>query len=188
MALGAEVTHHRFTVDDYHRMIDAGILTTNDRVELIRGEIVEMAPIGPRHAGCVSALTYWLITAAGDRAQLRPQLPVTLPPESEPEPDIVLVCSRADFYRSAHPEAEDVLLVVEVSESSLRYDRRVTVPLYAEQGIREVWIVDLGGAAIEVYREPTAAGFRIVEHLTRGSSISPSALPDIVLSVDDILG
>jgi Uma2 family endonuclease len=188
MALEAGIARHRFTVDDYHRMIDAGLLTKNHRVELIRGEIVEMAPQGSRHAGCVSALNRWLILAAGERALVRPKLPLTLPPDSEPEPDLVMVRRRLDFYRSAHPEAGDVFLVVEVAESGLRFDRSVKVPLYAEQGIGDVWIIDIDGEVIEVYREPTPAGYRRVDRLDRGASIAPDALPDIVLSVSDILG
>src|SRR5438128_7324468 len=154
MAVDVEITRRRFTVDEYHRMLDARILTENDRVELVRGEIVQMAPIGSRHAGCVAALNQWFVTALRGRAILWPQNPITLPPDSEPQPDIVLVRPRADFYRSQHPGVDDVLLVVEVADTTYRYDRRVKLPLYAERGIREVWIVNLEGDALEVHRTP----------------------------------
>jgi Uma2 family endonuclease len=188
MALGAEIERRLFTVDDYHRMVDAGILDENDRVELIRGEIVRMAPIGSRHAGCVAALNQWLVTALVGRAILWPQNPVTLPPYSEPEPDIMLVAPRDDFYRSGHPRAHNVLLLVEVADTTIRYDRRVKVPLYAEESIREVWIVDLAGEAIHVYRDPHEGTYRHVERLGRDASIAPEAFPDVALSVASILG
>jgi Uma2 family endonuclease len=188
MALGTDIERRLFTVDEYHRMVDAGILDENDRVELIRGEIVRMAPIGSRHAGCVAALNQWLVTALVGRAILWPQNPVTLPPYSEPQPDIMLVEPRTDFYRTGHPCALDVLLLVEVADTTIRYDRRVKVPLYAEESIREVWIVDLAGEAIHVYRDPHEGSYRHVERLGREASVAPDAFPDLVLSVSAILG
>ncbi|HAM55228.1 MAG: hypothetical protein A2W08_08125 [Candidatus Rokubacteria bacterium RBG_16_73_20] len=188
MVVEVEIARRRFTVDEYHRMGQAGILSEDDRVELIRGEIVQMAPIGPRHAGCVAALNHVLVRAAGDRAILWPQNPVTLPPDSEPQPDIVLVRPRADFYRSAHPQAADVLLLVEVADTTLRYDRRVKLPLYAAEGIRETWIVNLAEECVEVYREPAPGGYRRTERFGRGAPVAPEAFPDIRLGVTDILG
>jgi Uma2 family endonuclease len=119
---------------------------------------------------------------------LWPQNPVTLPPYSEPQPDIVLLAPRDDFYRHGHPRSEDVLLLVEVADTTIRYDRRVKPPLYAEERIREVWIVDLAGDAVEVCRDPTPTGYREVQRLGRGATVSPEAFPDLALSVTDILG
>jgi Uma2 family endonuclease len=188
MALDVEIARRRFTVDEYHRMGEAGILTEQDRVELIRGEVVQMSLIGSRHAGCVAALTHTLVTALGSRAILWPQNPVTLPPDSEPQPDIVLLRPRPDFYRASHPRAIDVLLMIEVADTTLRYDRRVKLPLYAEEGIAEVWIVNLQEECIEIYRGPTREGYRRAERHERGHIVSPEAFSDLVLPVDTILG
>jgi Uma2 family endonuclease len=188
MALGVEIERRLFTVDEYHRMVDAGILNENDRVELIRGEIVRMAPIGSRHAGCVAALTQWLVTSLAGRAVIWPQNPVTLPPYSEPQPDIMLLVPRADFYRGGHPRSDDVLLLIEVADTTIRYDRRVKLPLYAEEGIREVWIVDLADDAVHVHRRPAGGGYQQVERLGGDASVAPEAFPDVVLSVAHILG
>lgn len=154
------VTRRRFTLDEYHRMVDAGILHEDDRVELIRGEIVQMGPIGPPHAAGVAALNRLLVQRVGDRGLVWPQNPVVILPDSEPQPDIVLLRPRADGYRRGHPQPEDILLLVEIADTSLRYDRTVKLHLYAAGGIREVWIVDLGGGVIEVYREPEGERYR----------------------------
>jgi len=168
-------------------MADAGILHEDDRVELIEGEIVLMTPIGRRHAACVAELTRLLVPAVGNRALLWPQNPITLPNESEPQPDIVLLRPRADRYRQDDARPEDVLLLVEVADTSQRYDRTVKLPLYGAAGIPEVWIVDLAGEVIEVYRRPTPSDYSQVEQVGRGGVVAPVAFPDIVLPVDTIL-
>jgi Uma2 family endonuclease len=119
---------------------------------------------------------------------LWPQNPVTLPPYSEPQPDIVLLAPRDDFYRHGHPRSEDVLLLVEVADTTIRYDRRVKPPLYAEERIREVWIVDLAGDAVEIHREPRGGVFARTERLTRSATVAPLAFPDVSLAVAEILG
>jgi len=187
MAIQAEVRRRRFTREEYHRMANAGILHEDDRVELIEGDIVLMTPIGRRHAACVAELNRLLVPAVGQRALLWPQNPITLPNESEPQPDIVLLRPRADRYLQDDAHPEDVLLLVEVADTSQRYDRMVKLPLYGAAGVPEVWIVDLPGEVIEVYRRPTPSGYAHVEHVGRAGVVTPAAFPDIVLSVEAIL-
>jgi len=184
----ATVVRHRFSVEDYHRMAQAGILGEDDRVELIDGEIVDMAPIGPRHAGTVKRLADLLSGALRGRAILSVQDPVRLGERSEPQPDVALLRPRADYYASGHPTAADVLLVVEVAETSADYDRQVKVPLYARHGVAEAWLVDLAAGAVEVYRGPGAGSYGEVRTLGRGETLSPLAFPELTLTVDEILG
>lgn len=174
-----------FTVEEYHRMGQAGILSEDERVELIEGEIVEMAPIGSRHQACVDRTNRWFSQRVGERALVRVQGPIRLEERSEPQPDLALLRPRPDFYAEAHPGPEDVFLVVEVAETSPDVDREVKVPLYARAGVPEVWLVDLGGECIEIYRNPTARGYQEVR---RGERLAPHALADLDLAVADVLG
>jgi Uma2 family endonuclease len=183
-----EVKRRRFTVDEYHRMLEAGILREGERIELIRGELVQKMGIGPSHVGCVSFLIERLVLRLVGRALLSPGGPIVILPDSEPEPDITLLKPRADFYRRAHPRPEDVLLVIEVADSSRRFDRNVKRPLYAEAAIAEYWIVDLVDELVEVHLRPEGGASRHVERIGRGRSVSPQAFPDVVLAVDEILG
>ncbi len=182
------ITRRRFTVDEYHRMAEAGILHEDDRIELIRGEIVQMSPIDPPHSSSVAALVDLFVRRLAGRAIVWPQNPIVIVPDSEPQPDVVLLRHRSDFYRVAHPGSGDVLLLVEIADSSLRYDRRVKLPLYAESGVAEVWIMDVEGKAVEVYRSPGPDGYRDVRRVSRGTSFAPEAFPDVLLTIADILG
>lgn len=182
------LTPWRFTVHDYHRMGEAGILSEDDRVELIRGEILCMSPIGGRHAGCIIYLQREFTLQVGDRAAVSVQNPVRLTPHSEPEPDIVLLRPRQDSYRRELPRPEDVLLIVEVADSSLMYDRRVKLPLYASAEIPEVWIANLKDECFETFAEPGRRDYRRRDVLSRGSVLSPLALPEIRIAVDGALG
>jgi Uma2 family endonuclease len=182
------MTRRRFTVDEYHRMSESGILRVGDRLELLRGEIVHMSPIGPRHAACVALLSETLVARLSGRAIVWPQNPVAILPDSEPQPDLALLRLRHDRYRTALPSPGDVLLVIEVADSMLRYDREVKLPLYAESGVPEVWIVDLEHDRIEVRRGPAPDGYRATRQVSRGDSLAPEAFPDIELSVSDLLG
>jgi Uma2 family endonuclease len=188
MATDIELVRRRFTLDEYHRMAATGVLNEDDRVELIRGEIVQMTPIGRDHASCVARLTHLVLGRLHGRVVLWPQNPLMILPDSEPQPDIILLVWRDDFYRHALPGPSDVALLVEVADTSLRYDRRVKGLLYAEAGVREYWIVDLAGDALDVYREPGAGGFERAERLARGATLAPLAFPDVSLAVADILG
>jgi Uma2 family endonuclease len=177
-----------FTVDEYHRMADFGILGEDDRVELIEGEILVMSPIGTRHAACVDRLTRLLVQGARERAIVRVQNPVQLGERSEPQPDVALLKASPDFYAARHPGPRDVILIVEVADASVVYDREVKVPLYARAGLPEVWLVDLAGEAVDVHRLPSERGYRDVRRLSRGQSLAVQGLPGLALQVDQILG
>ena len=180
------VTRWRFTVHDYHRMGEAGILHEDDRVELIEGEIVEMAAIGTRHFSCVNRLNRLLVMSVGDQAVVSVQNPVRLNEHTEPQPDVTVI--RPRDYRESLPEPEDVLLLIEVSDTTLAYDRGVKLPLYASAGIGEVWIVNLPAETIERYTEPSSNGYRRVEQARRGQTLAPTALPGLTPTVDEVLG
>jgi len=179
---------YRFTVDQYHRIAEAGIFDADCRVELVDGVIFEMTPVDPWHAGVVNWLTYRFVTVLGDRAVVHVQNPVGLDPRSEPQPDVMLLNPRADFYRTAHPEPEHTFLLVEVANTSLRHDRRRKLPVYARTGVAEVWIVNRRADAVEVFRVPSSKGYQQHEVIGRGGHVAPSAFPDCRLLVDDILG
>ena len=183
----ATIARRRFSVEDYHRMLQAGILSEDDRVELIDGEIVEMAPIGPRHASQVDFLARLLWQRVGGRAIVRVQNPIRLGEQSEPHPDLCLLRPRRDYYRRFHPTAVDVLLVIEVAEATAEYDRQVKVPLYGRHGVAELWLVDLEAQRVEVYRRPRAEGYEEVRSLGRGETVSPLSFPDLTLGVDELL-
>jgi Uma2 family endonuclease len=177
-----------FTVDEYMRMIDAGILREGERVELIEGEILQMAAMGSKHIGCLVWHVRWWSTNVAGRALLTVQTPLVLGPNNEPEPDVLLMRPRDDLYRNAKPGAEDALLVIEIADTSLRYDREVKQQLYAGAGIREFWIVDLLHLQVLVHREPQGELYNSVQTFKPGSEITPLAFPDLSVPVDGILG
>jgi Uma2 family endonuclease len=182
--MSVDVVRRRFTVDEYQHMAEAGILTKRDRVELLDGEIVEMTPSGIRHGAAVSALIRLFVTGLGERAVVWPQLTIRLSPRSAPEPDVAIARRRS--YRSAYPTAEDVLLLIEVADTSLRRDRDLKLPLYAEAGIREYWIVDVSRDEVKAYTNPSGSGYASVQTFRRGESVSPSVFPDLRIAVDEI--
>lgn len=183
------LTRRRFTVEEYHRMGEAGILPEDNRLELITGDIVVREPIGAYHAGTVARLNRLWTSRVGDRAIVNVQNPVQFPREdSELQPDVVLLRPREDFYTTAHPQAADVLLLIEVADITLRLDRRVKIPLYARVRIREVWLVDLTTARLEVYREPHGDRYGNVRVLMRGERVSPEAFPDLSLDLAELVG
>jgi Uma2 family endonuclease len=175
------------TVDEYHRMADAGILTENDRVELIDGEIVEKVTIGPRHLACVDRATQAFVTGAAWRAIVRVQGSFRLSFLSEPEPDVTLLRARPDYYVKALPTPADVLLVVEIADSWLAFDRDRKRPLYAEAGVAEFWLVDLNTNIVLRHRDPEGRAYRTVERHTRGETIAPVLLPECRIPVDVLL-
>jgi Uma2 family endonuclease len=183
-----ETSRKRFTVDDYYRMADAGILAPGERVELIDGEIIQMSPIGTRHLGCVNATNAVFFDAFKERAVVSGQNPVQLSDFTEPQPDIVLLKPRKDFYRGKHPEAADALLVVEVSDTTLGYDRDLKLTYYAAAGIPEVWIEDLNSDRILVFRNPAEGVYQVRLALSRGELISVQAFPDTTFTVSDFIG
>ncbi|MDP9476018.1 MAG: Uma2 family endonuclease [Actinomycetota bacterium] len=181
-----ELKRRRFTVHEYHRMGEIGILREDDRVELIEGEIVEMAARGTGHFACVNGLTRLLVRAVGDEAVVSVQNPVRLSEHTEPRPDLAII--RPRDYRLSLPSPEDVLLLIEVSDTTLPYDRNVKLPLYARAGIGEVWVVNLRGGVIERHTGSSAEGYRSLQRARRGEKIESIALPDLALTVDDVLG
>jgi Uma2 family endonuclease len=176
-----------FTVDEYYRMAKAGILAEDDRVELIEGEIIEIAPIGPRHASVVDKLAGLLMRAISPtQAVVRVQGPVRLNDRSEPVPDLAVLQPKS--YAEHHPLPPDVMLLVEVADSSLLSDQRVKVPLYAENSIAEVWIVNLVNQTVEVHSQLSEDGEYASQTIaSRGERVSPSTFPSLFLAVDDIL-
>jgi len=179
----------RFTVDEYERMVHAGVFASDDRVELIEGEILEMTPIGIPHASIVDRLNMLMARRLGDRTIVRVQGPVgfvTL--HSRPQPDLALLRPRKDYYATRVPSARDIFLLVEVMDTSVEYDRRRKAPLYARAGVRELWLVDIPAGVVDVQREPGAGGYRDGRTLRRDERLTPLAFPDVTLAVDDILG
>lgn len=184
----AEPLRRLFTRDEYYAMAEAGILKPEDRVELIEGEIYRMAPIGNAHAKCVNRLVdSFAPLIAARRAALSPQNPVALTDLSEPEPDVVLLRRDAGLYAESHPAPEDVLLLIEVADSSAGFDRGTKIPLYALCGIPEAWLVDLAAGVLEVYREPARDGYRSLQRLRRGDRVAPLAFPDFQIPVEAVL-
>ena len=176
-----------FSISDYHKMAEAGILSEGDRVELIEGEIVRMNPIGSRHAACVRRIDA-LFNREDLDAIVSVQSPVLLPDLSEPEPDVALLRPRGDFYSAGHPEPGDVLLLIEVSDTTLDYDRRnPKLPLYARFGIPETWIVDLSSDTVEAHSRPAGGVYEDITRIERGESLSPKAVPNLKLGAHAIL-
>jgi Uma2 family endonuclease len=178
----------RFTVDEFHRMAEVGIFTEDDRVELVEGEIITMTPVGSRHAACVKRFLRELPGQLAGRALLDAQNPIELSDESELYPDVVLLKPRRDAYEAANPTSRDVFLVVEVSDTTLAHDQRSKVPIYAREGVAEVWVVDLAGEKVWVYRRPGRDGYQEMRAFARGETLGVHELPDITFGVDDILG
>jgi Uma2 family endonuclease len=180
-------TRRRFDVDAYYRMAEAGVLGDPRRVELIDGEIIDMAAIGSPHAAVTNRLARLFTRAVRDDAALvNVQSPLRLDPYNEPEPDVMLLRPRADDYHASHPSASDVLLLVEVSETSLAHDRGVKLALYARFSVPEVWIVDLISASVEIYREPKEGAYASRERLTNGS-LSPALASDVTIDVAELV-
>ena len=177
-----------FTVGEYYRMAEAAILTEEDRVELVAGQIVAMSPIGSRHAACVDRLNGLLHRQPGSAFIVRVQSPIALDAYSEPEPDLVLLRPRADFYAEAHPSAADVLLAVEVADTSIDYDREVKLPLYAQAGLPEVWLIDLQESRIEVYARPQGGAYQQRIEVTADATLTSPIVADLELAVADVLG
>ena len=178
----------RFTVSEYHRMAEAGILGDDDRVELLHGQIYVMSPIGSQHAACVDRLTRLFVLAVHDQAVVRIQNPILVDPSSEPEPDVALVAPK-EAYAARHPRPDEVMLIVEVSGSTLAFDRKKKLPLYAQAGIPEVWIVALDEDQIHAHRQPEDGTYAEHETYERGDTLAVQALSDAgPFAVEDVLG
>ena len=179
---------YKFDVYQYRAMGKAGILVKEDRVELIRGEIIAMSSIGNEHMATVDSSARFWIQALGDRAIVRIQGSVRLDEFNEPQPDVALLKRRDDFYRSRSAGPSDIFLIVEVSYSSLAYDRGVKLSLYAEFGIPEVWIANIPARTVEAYTDPSGGEYATRRTFYPGQTVSPAAFPDIALPVADVIG
>jgi Uma2 family endonuclease len=188
MDLAVRVQTWRFSVADYHRMGETGILRADERVELIDGEILKMTPIGRAHSMHVRRLIDQLTDKYRSVALIDIQNPVRLSEMTEPQPDAMLLRRRDDYYAPGVPEPSDVLLLIEVADSSLAYDRDVKVPLYAKAGICEVWILDVETKVLTAYRDPSTGGYRTAQNFRRGDVITPIAFPDRPVVLADLLG
>jgi len=156
------VATYNFTVEEYHKMLAAGILREDDRVELIEGKLIKMSPILSPHAACVDRLGDLLHVLLKQQAIVRRQNPILLGNHSEPEPDLAIAKFREDYYEKKHPEPTDLLFVIEIADSSERYDRTIKMPLYAKHGIKEAWLVSLNNRTVEVHQNPEAEGYDTV--------------------------
>lgn len=186
--MSAGVTEKLFTVEEYHRMAEAGILRPGDRMELIEGKIIQMSAIGHRHFVSVMRAHTFLMETLERRILLSIQGPIRLSDWTEPEPDLVIFKPRADFYAQKRPTPADVFFIVEVSDTSLTYDQRIKLPRFAAAGIPEVWIEDLQNKLLLVHRDPAGDVYKTTMTLRAEDSISPLAFPDAVFRVEDLLG
>lgn len=190
MSRSAHVLPHRhcLTVRDFHRMGETGILPEDARIELIEGEIIDMAPIGSSHAGIVKRLNQLLGNAAAGKAIVSVQDPIILDDHSEPQPDVALLRPRDDFYALAHPKAQEVLLIIEVADSSLRFDQSIKIPLYARHGIPEVWLVDVEQRRLTRFLKPGENGYAEAETLEVLGRLTPTALHGIGVDLARLFG
>ena len=177
---------HPISAEEYLRMGEAGVFAPEARLELIEGEIFEMAPIHPPHAGMVSKLNRLFVLRTVDRAVVSPQNPVIISDRSVPQPDLALLRPRADDYSSAHPKVSDVFLLVEVADTTLAFDLGRKAQLYARCGVAEVWVVDVNARVIHVFREPTATGYRTSLIIESGQSVACVALPEAFVEVREL--
>jgi Uma2 family endonuclease len=186
--MSVQFQKHCFTVHDYHRMAEVGLLSEDSRVELIEGEIIEMSPIGSTHGGTVKRSSAFLNRTLGDAVIVSVQDPIRLNDFSEPQPDIALLKPRKDFYSKSHPMPEDVLVVIEVADTSVNYDRNVKLPLYARAGISEAWLVVLAKDVIEVHSQPKNGKYQKVQRLKRGKTLTSQTLANFSCRLEDLLG
>lgn len=178
---------HRFTVAEYYRMGETGVLRPDARVELLEGRIIDMSPIGPFHGGVTNRLLQLFIEPARGRWLVASNNPVHLDEHSEPQPDLMLLRPKVDDYSTRHPGPDDVLLLIEVADSSLNFDRDDKLPLYGKCDIPEVWLVNLVDECVEVYREPHFTGYGAKTILGKGKCATPQAFPDVKVDVAELL-
>lgn len=178
----------RFRAEDFRKMTEVGILPEESGWEVIDGYLIDKMSIGSNHAGTVKVLSEMLRDSTRNEAIVSVQDPIHIDDYNEPEPDIALLKRRSDFYRKSHPTPQDVLLLVEVSDSTIEYDRAIKKTLYAEAGILEYWLVNLQNNTVEVYSQPKNGNFRLARILEPGETIEAAAIENLTLKVDEILG
>jgi len=178
----------RFKVDDYYRMIELGMLKDYEKAEIIEGELIRQTPIGNKHAACVEKLNEFLRDKLGKSVSIRNQQPIKVGDYNEPQPDLAVVKRRDDFYGNGKPTGDDCFLLIEVSDSTLDYDRNKKLPLYAEAKIPEFWLVNLQNNTVEVHTEPRESVYSLIRVLRRGETIKSESVPNLEIEVDKILG
>lgn len=180
---------HLVTVDEFDRMVDAGVFAPEGRLELLDGEMVDMSPIGSAHQACVNRLTtLFAPLAVAERAVVQVQGAIRASAISRPQPDVALLVPRDDYYAEGHPGPSDVLLVIEVADTSVRFDRGTKLPAYGRAGVAETWVVDLNGGVVDVATRPSEQGDAHLVRVARGGTLAPTAFPDLRLAVADLLG
>lgn len=177
---------HKFTVQQYHLMHEAGVFAEGDRYELINGEIREMSPIGIKHAACVAKTARLLQIKLADRAFIWVQNPIVLKNHSEPQPDLAILKWRDDFYADALPTPNDILLVIEVADSTIAYDREIKMPLYAANAIPEMWLLDVNQQIIEEYSQPASSGYKKMQRYEQGDALSVNVFPEVIFNWEEI--
>ena len=186
--MSAEVATYRFSVEEFNKLGEAGIFDEDDRVELLDGEIIVMSPIGSEHAATVLRMGWYFHQRLGKRALTSTQNPTVIDEFSEPQPDLMLLKLKADFYKKAHPRPDDILLLVEVSDTTIGYDRGLKLRKYAECGVQEVWIVNLKKTTIEQFRSPSTSEYAISKNYRRGEIIALAAFPAVTFQVEELIG
>jgi Uma2 family endonuclease len=186
--MSVQFQRHYFNVDQYHRMAEVGLLSEDSRVELIEGEILEMSPIGSTHGGTVKRASTLLNRILADLVIVSVQDPIRLDDFSEPQPDLALLRPRKDFYSKSHPTPDDVLVVIEVADSSVEYDRAVKLPLYARAGIPEAWLMVLPKEVIEIHSQPKDGKYQKIQRLRRGKTLTSPTIRSLSCKVEELLG
>ncbi|WP_069791675.1 Uma2 family endonuclease [Cyanobacterium sp. IPPAS B-1200] len=177
----------KFAIEEYHQIITSGVLKEDYLIELINGEIFEISPVGFKHASCVKKINYLFAEKLGSKVIIGVQDPIKLNNNSEPQPDIVLLKPRKDFYANDHPTVEDIFLLIEVADSSIDYDRTFKIPIYAENKVREVWLVDLNQNLLEIYQNPQKNYYQNITKLSSEDSLTLSQPEPITIRLDRIL-
>lgn len=185
--MSVDYARFQFNADQFERLVETGILTEDDRVELIDGEIITMSPIGSRHVACVNNLTALLVIAVGSRGIVSVQNPVRLNDRNEPLPDLSVLRPRTSRYRDRLATGKDVLIAIEVSDTTAVYDRTVKIPRYAENGVREAWLVDLKPGVVEVYSAPRGGRYTKQYSVTLGEQVTSRSIDGLTVAVDDII-
>ena len=177
---------HKFTTEQYHLMHETGVFQEGDRIELINGEITEMSPIGRKHAACINRLVTLFTKKIGNRVIVSVQNPIRLADNSEPQPDLAILKPRDDFYEDSLPTPLDILLIIEVADSTIAYDREVKMPLYSVAAIPEMWLFDLNRKIIEGYSQPSALGYKQMQRYEQNDEFSMLAFPDVTFAWNEL--
>ncbi|MCF3645440.1 Uma2 family endonuclease [Planktothrix agardhii] len=184
--MSIQVLKRYFTVEDYQKMGEVGVFKADENNELVAGEIIKMSPIGKRHAACVNRCNHLFYQILGDQILISVQNPIQLNNLSQPQPDLVLLQPRPDFYEERHPQPSDIILLIEVSDTTIDFDQQVKIPLYCQSDIQEVWLIDLNQNIVRVYRTPTANGYQSIQFFTVEQTLTLAAFPEFNININQI--